>query len=312
VIRQICPHCFGTVELAESTAGTTVNCTLCQKSFPVPGSYTPTVASAEKQAEAAPKPAPPPGLIIPTNTPAAPSTPKDTTYGHAWSVSLSPAILDWLPVAGFTVIFLLTLFSWVGLYPNGIATYTQSPWQALRGSFDSNFVAEDVLKLETPLKKLIGSNFLILFPYLISVLIAMILGWADRVVTTAHVTSLPGPLKFIETIWPHRFAVLTGLAVLTLGLLLLQLSMGFGLDRAITEHVSGEFTEQLAATDLTDAAKQKIAISKGTALAKYRPETTTWLGIVVWLHILVILATAARAWLYRRGDKPLPKLTLQA
>jgi hypothetical protein len=173
-------------------------------------------------------------------------------------------------------------------------------------------VAEDVLKLETPLKKLIGSNFLILFPYLISVLIAMILGWADRVVTTAHVTSLPGPLKFIETIWPHRFAVLTGLAVLTLGLLLLQLSMGFGLDRAITEHVSGEFTEQLAATDLTDAAKQKIAISKGTALAKYRPETTTWLGIVVWLHILVILATAARAWLYRRGDKPLPKLTLQA
>ncbi|MGL6076650.1 MAG: hypothetical protein ACRC8S_21045 [Fimbriiglobus sp.] len=330
VIRQMCPSCFAMIELASSAAGTSAACPKCSKEFPVPSNYTPTVLSEPNIQEPKPvndptpavppipttdaKPTPPPGLVIPTDAPrAAASTPEETTsgsYGTVRSVTLSPSVLEWLPVACFTLILLLTFFSWVGLYPGGFSTYTQSAWQAFFGTFRTDHISEEVLKLEAPLKTSISQNLMLMFPYLVALLFATVLAWADRFVTAAHITQLPPQAKIIEKIWPFRFSILTGLAILTLVLLLLQISAGFGLESAVAKHIGADFNEKIAASD-NSSTKQKLHIEMGTKLAQYQLTGTTYLYLALLAHVAVVLAAAAKAWLHRRGTKPLPRIQLQ-
>jgi hypothetical protein len=331
VIRQICPNCFTTVELASSAAGTSTACPKCGKLFTVPTNYTPTVLSDPNTPEPKPvsdptppvpttpttadaKPTPPPGLVIPSDTPrTAVSGPEETSggsYAHVRSLTLSPSVLEWLPVACFTLILLLTFFSWVGLYPGGFSTYTQSAWQAFFGTFRTDHISEEVLKLEAPLKTSISQNLMLMFPYLLSLLLATVLAWADRFVTAAHITQLPAQAKVIEKIWPYRFSILTGLAILTLVLLLLQISAGFGLESAVSKHIGADFNEKIAASD-NSSTKQKLHIEMGTKLAQYQLTGTTYLYLALIAHVAVVLAAAAKAWLHRRGAKPLPRIQLQ-
>ncbi len=326
MIRQICPSCFVPVEFADSAAGTTAECPSCRKPFAVPGAYAPTVAgdaaaprpTPEPAPVTDPRPAPPPGLVRPTEAPrfASPagSPPAGTPPppdGRGPTLVLSPVALDWLPVSCFTLLLVLTFFSWVGLYPGGFKAYAQTPWAALAGVIDTNHFSEEVLQIETPLTKLLGSNWVVLVPYLLAVLLAVVLGWADRVVTAAHVTRLPGPLGFVEKIWPYRFPLLAGLAVGTLVLLGLQLRLGFGLDTATRQLVANDFAEALQAAD-NSSARQKILVKQGMKLGQYELQTTVWLTLAVVLHVTAVVAAGLRLWLYRRGTKPLPRVTFSA
>lgn len=351
MIRQICPHCFGAIELPDAAAGTSVECSVCHKSFAVPGRHTPTVADAQPPTPApAPAPMPalatatttlpltpgrppvseatstpnlPPGLVVPAEPPkvptasSAPGTPgyappvPPVGMAHTASVTLAPALLEWLPVVCFTLILVLTFFSWVGMYPGGYLAYSQSPWGAFVGNFETNPISEEVMKLEVTLKKVIGSNWTFLLPYLFGVVLATALAWADRFVTVAHVTALPGPLSFVQKMWPHRFPVLTGLAIGTLLLLLVQVRLGFGLENAIKAHVTGEYAEALAAAD-NSSSRQKLLVKQGMNLGQYELQGTTCLALALAAHGVAVAAAAGRFWLYRRGPKPLPRITLQS
>lgn len=329
MIRQICPHCFVPVEFADAAAGTTAECPSCRKPFAVPGAYAPTVAGDAATSrptpepvpvpDPAPRPAPPPGYVRPTDPTRSASTaggpPAGGTLppldGRGATVTLSPVALDWLPVSCFTLILVLTFFSWVGLYPGGFKAYAQTPWAALAGVIDTNHFSEEVLQIETPLTKLLGSNWVVLVPYLLAVLAAVVLGWADRVVTAAHITRLPGPLGFVEKIWPYRFPLLAGLAVGTLVLLGLQIRLGFGLETATRQLVANDFAEALQAAD-NSSARQKILVKQGMKLGQYELQTTVWLTLAVVLHVTAVAAAGLRFWLYRRGTKPLPRVTFAA
>ena len=328
MIRQICPHCFVPVEFADAAAGTTAECPSCRKPFAVPGAYAPTVAGDAPTSRPTPepvpvtapdpRPAPPPGYVRPTDAvrsaPAAGPTAGGAlppTDGRGATLALSPVVLDWLPVACFTLILVLTFFSWVGLYPGGFKAYAQTPWAALAGVIDTNHFSEEVLQIETPLTKLLGSNWVVLLPYLLALLAAVALGWADRVVSAAHLTRLPGPLAFVEKVWPYRFTLLAGLAVGTLLLLLLQIRLGFGLETATRQLVANDFADALQAAD-NSSARQKVLVKQGMKLGQYELQTTVWLTLAVALHVTAVVAAGLRFWLYRRGTKPLPRVTFSA
>lgn len=305
MIRQICPHCFASVEFADEAAGTTADCPVCRKAFPVPGRYAPSVAG-----EPAPRPTPPPGLVAPADPTPAPATSSGNALdGPGRTLTLSPSKLGWLPVACFTLILVLTFFSWVGHYPGGFMAYAQSPWGALAGNFETNPFSDDVEHLEKPLKAIIGSNWLLLLPYLLALLAAVALGWADRAVTATHVTGLPVPLAFLQGVWPYRVGVLAALAVLTLTLLTLQVRVGFGLDTATRKMVAERFADALKAAE-TSAAEQKVLVKQGMELSQYAVQTTWWLTLAVALHVIAAVAALLRLWLARRGNKPLPRVTV--
>ncbi len=304
MIRQICPHCFASVEFADEAAGTTADCPVCRKAFPVPGRYAPSVAG-----DPAARPTPPPGLVAPTDAPRAPvAGPDATPDGPGRTLTLSPSKLGWLPVTCLTLVLVLSFFSWVGHYPGGYTAYSQSPWGALAGKFETNPFSDDVLHLEKPLNAAIGSNLLLL-PYLLALLAAVALGWADRAVTAASVTGLPGPLAFLQGVWPYRAAVLAALAVGTLTLLALQVRVGFGLDTATRRVVAEHYAEALKAAE-TSAAEQKILVKQGMELGQYAVQTTWCLTLAVALHAVAAVAALLGLWLARRGTKPLPRVTV--
>ena len=259
-------------------------------------------------------PTPPPGLVTPpvgahseTSSPTAPGT---SGYTQACSVSLLPHVLDWVPVVCFSLILFLTLFSWVGIYPGGYKAYSQSPWLAISGSISTDRFAEEVLKKETNLKALTSSNWILLIPYLIGLLVTTVLAWADRFVTMAHVQTLTGKLAFLSRIWPHRFPLLAGLSVALLLLLLLQLQMGFGLETAVKQMATETLAGERDAAGSNSAALDKVAVKEGQELGKYQPQGTYYLSLAVIAHFVAVLAAGARFWLNRRGTKPLPKLTM--
>ncbi len=320
--------------------GTTVACPLCTKSFAIPGRYNPVVdpslaptpAPDQVVAPPAPKQAalkqeippvseptadsrpttPPPGLVTPpvgVHSETASPTPTGL-YTQACNVTLSPHVIDWIPVVCFTLILLLTFFSWVGIYPGGYKAYSQSPWLAVSGSISTDRFAEEVLKKEGDLKLLTTSNWILLVPYLIGVLLTTALAWADRFVTMAHVQTLTGKLTFLSQLWPHRFPLLAGLSIALLVLLLLQLQVGFGLEHAVKQMATEKFAGQREAAGTNSAALDKVTVKEGQEIGMYQPQGTYYLSLVVIAHIVVVLAAAARFWLYRRGTKPLPKLTM--
>ena len=255
---------------------------------------------------------PPPGLVTPpagVQSETASPTPSGT-YTQACNVTLSPHVIDWVPVVCLTLILLLTFFSWVGIYPGGYKAYSQSPWLAVSGSISTDRFAEEVLKIEGKLKALVSSNWILLIPYLIGLLLTTALAWADRFVTMAHVQKLTGPLEILSRIWPHRFPLLAALSIVLLVLLLLQLQVGFGLEDAVKKMATETFTEQRTAAGTNSAALDKVTVLEGQELGKYQPQGTFFLSLAVIAHFVVVFAAAARFWLYRRGTKPLPKLTM--
>jgi len=322
VLRQVCPSCLRTVDVPDTAAGTTVECPACRVPFPVPGKYSPSVEAPKTvMNEAAPAmPPAPPGLAsaaMPstpsygTMPPAAGSMPLPSAPAASGTsgISLSPLILDWAPVACFTLILMFTFFSWVGLFPGGYKAYSQSPWGALTGSFTTDHFSEEVIKMEGPIKKVIGSNFALLLPYLLGLMLATVLAWADRFVTMAQVTALPTSMSFVQRLWTMRFPLIAGLAVVLLLLFALQYWTGYGLETAVNQIVAADFTERLVAAKGSSTAEQKIIVEAGMKLGSYQVQTTTMLSIVALLHVAAVVAAACRFWLYRRGTKPLPRLS---
>ncbi len=339
MIRQFCPHCFRPVELPDDAAGTTFPCPQCGKGFPVPGRYTPAVdpglvtpsgGSAPVPEKPTvpdptpdPRPQPPPGFIPPPPAgPAAdPGTGSAGTPPARGGVTLSPAALDWFPAACFTLILVLTCFAWVGLYPGGDAAYTQSPWGMMAGDFWRNPFSESVLKIEQELHKQVRSDWVML-PYLLGLLAAVGIAWADRLVR-ADVAARPGVhlpprLGFLTAVWPHRFPILAGLAIGLLALLLIQAYAGFSLETALHKVVDGRARAEgvgqatapapPAAAERSSAMEREAAIRQGMQLAQYRLQTTTWFGLAVGTHVVAVVAAGLRLWLYRRGSKPRPRV----
>ena len=313
MIRQYCPHCYRPVELPDSAAGTTHPCPLCAGPIPVPPAYTPTVEPNPPPPETPPvtaplpdaRPAPPPGFVPPADPAAGPTSPG-AARSHGRGVALDPAVLDWFPAGCFTLILLLTFLSWVGVYPGGYPAYTQSAWGAAAGGFTTDHFSDDVIKIETRLQKTIGSN-VVMALYLLGLLVAVAVAWADRLVAAEGLTKLPPRASFLAKVWPHRFPILAGLAVGLVCLLLIQTYAGFGLETGLRAMVAGDNAEAWKAAGTGSAARQKVAVKEGLELGQYQLQTTTWLGLALGTHVVAVAAAGLRLWLYRRGPKPVPR-----
>ena len=247
--------------------------------------------------------APPPPLAPMPSAPAAESDP-----GRC-SVVLSPVWLDWIPVACLAGVLVLTLFNWIGTYPGGTRVYSQSPWFAAVGYISTNTLPEDLLLDEKYFEDNVTGNrwLLAYFPLLF---IALFLGVLDRALRNPTTTNLPGPLAWVPSIWPQRFAVLTVLAGLLLALLLIQTWRGFGLETAVKQKVADVYAKQVEDADSTPK-KQKVTVMMGSELARYQLQGTTPLNAALALHAIAFAAMLGRWWLHNRGAKPLPRLSLQ-
>jgi hypothetical protein len=338
-MKLICPNCMKPVSVPEEAAGTEAGCPNCGRPFPVPARYNPVVAPPPPTTvppvvhpEPVPMPAPPtadrppPGLVPTALVPQAPPgeaavpppPPVPAGYTRSFGIVFTPRWVAWVPVVGLTVALVATFFPWVGSYFAGYPVYTQSPWQAVTGAVNRDF------KLENPAVRELGvktewvgkvpSDWELMLPYFLLLILATVLAWGDRLVPTLpDPHRLPPPLRWLPGVWPHRALVLAGLAGLSLVLLVGELSGGLGMERAIRRAVAddpGLVAKRKEAGN--DPAKQAAAdYAEQQELDKYNLRRTWALTIAFGTHLLAVLGLGAVAMLHRRGTKPPPRILMQ-
>jgi hypothetical protein len=348
-MKQICPHCLASVSLPETAAGTEVPCPQCGKPVAVPARYNPVVAAPPPAAPApvAPVPAasapvPPPGYIspapVPTPGPAPaavapppglaptaltpPGLAHDPTlpagYTRSFGVVLSPRVMAWLPAVGLTFALLFTFFPWVTSNFGQHAVYSQGPWRMVTGYPDRDFQLEEAAKQRIPgfgsWLNNVPSNWELMLPFLLLLIAAVLLAWADHLLTAPPPPNrIPPPLRWVTNIWPHRAALLFGLAALALVLVLSQATRGFGIETAVRNAVRNnpDLVEKRKKAVNDQAEQDRLDVEEQQKMDEHRLRRTTWLYLSVGFHILAVVGITARAGLARRGNKPPPRIVVQ-
>jgi hypothetical protein len=231
-------------------------------------------------------------------------------------------VVSWVPVACLTLAFLFTFLTWVGAYYARHAIVAQNAWQAMVGSVSRDYTLEDLYPGKGPWAEKVRSNWELMLPYLLTLILAVVFAWAERGVASLDRYRLPPPLRWLPRVWPYRQSVIAGLAAVSLSFLLIQMAAGFGLERAVDRELAERVDERQRQEELSAATKGRPPTDARTGQARrdnleqqerarYNVHRTTWLYLALWLHVLAILAIAARAGLDRRGTKPPPRVVVQ-
>lgn len=326
VIRQICPHCFKSVELPDESAGADSACPVCGKSFTVPKPYTPSVDPGAVRPTSVPVPPPPPVTLTvpPAVDPNRPTPPPgyapppgtvgvtSTQYSSATAVNLSASTVGWIPVVGFTLIVLLSIFPWVGCYPGGISAYTQSFWGALGNGLSADSTAEQVMKQERALEEALRSDWWLLLPYLFAVLLGVALAWADRLATSDDFAYRVGPFGTLRAmVWPRRGAILFALAAVSAVFFTLETLRGFGLEAAVRTVAAAKHREEKEKA-VTAADRPVVEMKIGVEKASFGVGSGYAYWLVAAAHLIVLAAATGRIWLDSRGEHaPPPRLVAE-
>jgi hypothetical protein len=330
----ICPNCTKMISVPDQYAGQTMKCPLCQQAFQSPSlpSSAPVAAaplstapepheeevyrfSPEPNPPAptaftpppAPSPAPhvePPRPQPKMSAPSPPSPPPSTAgYARKFSIQLNPQVLPWIPAGALFLVFVLTFFTWVGMYPGGVGVVTQNAWQAMFGSVSADPIYESDLNRFD--KALDGPSFSFLtFFYLITFLGVFLVTVAVVAVTQLKL-QLPPQVK---SQWQWRFLIIAGLSLIPLFFLLLQGLAGFPLESKQRAKAASQFDEQRKAAKTDDKAR-KVEILEGEEYAKAALKRTSARTLVVLLQLVASIAALLAFWVERRGpSRPLPRV----
>jgi hypothetical protein len=317
-----CPHCREIVTVPDHLGGQTANCPKCGGPFlaPLPA---PVAASAEPNLDA-PKTIPlreePTTLVAstpslepplprmtapapePTPAPAAASDPGE--YHHRRALYLQPAVVKWLTPVCLVVIFVLLFFPWVGYYAGDKMLVRQSGWGLAFGSF-TEFRAK-WLQQELLLTDNMPSMFA---PLTLVYALLIALGFLAAVVLVV-VAFIPVPA--VEPYLPYRSLALGGLSILAFVFLLIQLVIGFPLERQVNRAADQTLETALKAAEKAknpNLAETAAQIERGYKAAAL--ERSEWLRMVFFLNLLAVVVSLTEFWLERRLGQPMPRVVFE-
>jgi hypothetical protein len=258
--------------------------------------------------------------------PTYPATPTPEGYQHKFVIWFSPKVLQFVAPAAVVLIFVLQFFSWVGVYPGGIATPAvwQNAWMAafaVRGTEDQDlkktfqYTTDDDLKANEkasdPKDKIKdncpGFNLLLIF-YLLLFIPTMLVTIACGVLVFLPPGQLPPAL---HQILPWRWGIVAALNIFVFLFLALQLVFGFSLEWTVTDWVNDNIDKEVRARQAdgrTIVPQKEIDAERGAG--RHMISRTFWLDLVVFFHVLAILGAAVMFWLNRRGARPAPQINM--
>jgi hypothetical protein len=215
------------------------------------------------------------------------------------------------------LIFFLTFFNWVGIYPGGEPMVTASGWGAAfaGGTADPALRKVPLVKEAVPHDKdkekeksnlrenpWAGASLLTIFYLLLLVLAVLPVTLASVILDRVPVKLPPG----VEMAMPWRWGIAFAANMILFLFLALQLSLGFQMESNYTEAVNQTVVKTLPA-DTPDTAAEA---ARGMALQAARHAFA--LRLTVLLHLIAIVAAAMMYWVDRRGSgRPLPDLQLR-
>lgn len=317
----LCPGCQNLVEAERGVEGK-VRCPRCQHQFAAPSPYEPEVLSPSGSgwgsgtASAAIIPPPVPSTTTTSSTigttpgttvtvPPLPELPQD--YTRMVTLTLSPNMLVWLPPLFLTCALLSTFFPWVGMYMGDAMVYSQGPWRALVGSVSANPHLADALRWPTNWLDQLRSDWLLVLPALLLLMIAFVIAWADRGLTEVDVRRIP-PLA---RLWPRRRVILLGVIGVATLLLLVQSWYGLSMERALHAAVEQRFAEELQQAESQSVQRLLVTYRIEQELQRYNLAHTLWQRLGLISLCLALLSMSAQLLLEYRGEKPPPRVVIQ-
>lgn len=254
----------------------------------------------------------PPGLVAPSAAPltsssAAPAVDVPAGYHRTHTVVVSPKMFIWTPVILFTIAFICTFFPWVGTTIGGNMVDSQGPWRAMFGGVNRNYELEKVMGLPSGWLDHVKSNWELLLPGLLCLVVAVVLAWADRLQPQINWRMTPAMQR--AWVWRHTLTAAFGAAAFAL--IICQMSYGFGLQRAVQKVVTDRFADQRAAVAGSPSRQWDLDYLEEQEYDKFNLIHTFWPYLGLTCLALAVLAILCRLGLERRGTRPPPRLVLQ-
>jgi hypothetical protein len=153
----------------------------------------------------------------------------------------------------------------------------------------------------------VTSDWLLMVPYLLSLLAALVFAWAERLMHSFDQRKFPPMIR----LWPWRLQLIVAASGVALFFMLIQLPHGFGLERAMREVVSEQFSKEREAAAGSQSRLDTVKYNEEQEYAKFNMERTIWLYLGVFCDVLVVIAVLGRIGLERRGTKPPPRIVFQ-
>lgn len=244
--------------------------------------------------------------------PSYPSTPAPEGYQRKYTIWFSPKYLQYVAPVALFLIFVLTFFPWVGVYPGSVADAWQNAWQATVGgySFDPDVVVaappfpkyteKDAEKSTEP-----GYNVLLIF-YLLLLIPTLLIAAGCLALRFMPPAKLP---PAAHPVLPWRWGIVAGLNLILLLFLALQLVLGFSLVNnvlAATDSKINARAEKREAGVTTTTQARQDSIDRG--LIRQELRRTIWLDLVVFLHLVALAGAGLMFWINRRASRPAPRI----
>jgi hypothetical protein len=145
-----------------------------------------------------------------------------------------------------------------------------------------------------------GASVLTIFYLFLFILVVLPITVGAVVIDRIPVQLPPG----IQALLPWKWGIVAAVNLLVFFFLFLQVLLGFNLEKQYKANVAQAYKDSKPETKTTDE------VAEGKDLQAL--STTWWLGLVIVLHLLAIIAALLMYWLERRGpNKPLPYLELR-
>jgi hypothetical protein len=307
-MNLVCPNCQKKLSVADQNAGQVMNCPLCSQPFSVPALPDPALAAA---GSALPSSAPiQAGSESPDRVRTVPPLPQQNSketappppigYEQTMTIWISPRVVRWIAPVALLLVLILMFFPWTGVFPGGIAVYTQNAFQMIWGGFSVDPVGDRVLSMKEPIERAIRANWLMVFyPLLI---LAALLFAAAPLLLARIAYSVPRPL---QRIWPWRAVLVLIATLLTFLILLSFLVNGSGFENAVTA------VADKSSGTAVPAASIEEQIQRGLARDRVNLSRTFWLHAAVFFHVVALAGIGLELWLERRRARPLPRVELQ-
>jgi hypothetical protein len=233
--------------------------------------------------------------------------PSMAGYTRSVGITVSPHVVAWIPAVCLTVVFVMTFFPWVGCYTGGSAVYSQRPWGAMFGSSPyRNFRLEAAGTIPGGWLDNMPSDWKVLLPCFLVLLVALSFAWSERCFRSFEPRSVPPLVK----LWPWRNAIVGGGSAIVLMLLLVQWGNGFGMERAIRQHISERFADRREKAGTSQDKLATLEYDEEQAFGAYNVEHTSWMYLALLAAVVAVGAVGIRAGLDGRAGKPPPKILL--
>jgi hypothetical protein len=220
-------------------------------------------------------------------------------YSHRMAIRFNPRVLSWLPAVLLVIVFFCTLPAWLGVFAGGIPVVTQNAWGAAFGA-EPTWHEKDIFRPFSEERLKPGANGLMIC-YLICLLLALLLAVASAVAPLVRAPLPPQVQQFIPYRWPLT-ALLTGLALF---FLVIQLLIGFTLERHATKVVEEEIK---AKKEASEKEKREFEVKSEFYLTAI--QRTNWLRFAFFLHLFALIFSLLALWVIHRAERPHPRLEL--